>query len=427
MKIFIYKGGIQMLTNPEHFSFEEKKFNLESITSIHDLVEFVSQIINNPVTIEASNFELIAYCRNVQTLDLARQGTILSKKVPDNIVSYLTDYGIVQTIENSNEAISIPANDEIGLSQRVVCVIKHRQKVLGHIWVQETNHILTKEERKFLEDVAKRAAILISDIERQKEIKTQTLDLYYTKLIQGYFSNERQARLEGELIGFQKPERFCLIMFQSKEADFNSSFLSTLRFYSIYASKSTYFFINGNQVFVIVGSPSNIQGSSITLAQDMITNITTKYENPDDLFIALSKEYEQMIDLKKCYQEATTVLNLVNKFKMKIPYKYDDLGFYKLLPVIQQYYDEENYQNEKLQKLQNYDLLNNTDLFNTLLVYLQCNCKIKEAADSLYIHPNTLNYRLKRISEICSINFEDLHERIKFYIDILIMNHLMDK
>lgn len=416
-----------MLPNPENFSIEQDKINLDSITSIHDLVEFVSQIVKNPVTIEATNFELIAYCRSVEMMDPARQGTILSKKVPDNIVNYLTDSGIVKTIENSNEAISIPANDEIGLSQRVVCAIKYKGKLLGHIWVQETNHILSQKERKFLEEVSKRAAVLLSEIERQKEITTQTLDLFYTKLIQGYFANERQARLEGELIGFNKPERFCLIMFQSKQGEFSSKFLSTLRFYSIYASKTTYFFKHGSQIYVIVGSPSNIQGSSVMLAQEMISNILSKYDNPDNLSIALSREYEQMIDLKKCYQEAVTVLELANKFTIDIPYKYDDLGFYKLLPVIQQYYENENYENEKLVKLQKYDRLNNTDLFNTLLVYLQFNCKVKEAADSLFIHPNTLNYRLKRISEICAINFEDLHERIKFYIDILIMNYLTDK
>lgn len=410
-------------------TLEVKKMGtiLDSITSIHDLVEVVSQLLNNPVTIEASNFDLIAYCKNVQMVDPARQGTILSKRVPANIVNYLTDSGIVETIENSNEALSIPAMDAIGLSQRVVCVIKQEKTVLGHIWVQETNHILTKSEKQFLSLVAFRASELLGMIQKQKELASQSMDLYYTKLIQGFYASEKQARLEGELIGIHKPERFCLIIFQAVEGLIDPKFLATLRFHSLYTSKSTYWFINGAQIFVMIGSPSSIPNSSILLAQELIQNVQKKTDYHFNYLIALSKEYDQLTSLRKCYQEASVVLDLKLELNINIPFKYEDLGFYKLLPIIQQYYKEENYNNEKIKKLQLYDTTNNTDLLVTLMTYLQCNCKVKEAAEVLFVHPNTLNYRLKRISELCSINFEDVNERVILYIDTLIFTHLTEK
>lgn len=408
------------------FPFKEWESALQALTSIHDLVEFVSQILNNPVTIEAPNFDLIAYCRNTQTIDPARQGTILSKKVPDNIVSYLTNSGIVESIEKSTGALSIPAFDDLGLSQRVVCAIKQHQKILGHIWVQETNQLLSATDKEFLLHAANRAAALLSSMQRQKEITTQTFDLYYTKLLQGFFINEKQALLEGQLISVQVPERLCLILFQAQEA-IHPKFLAALRFHSLYTSKSTYWFVNGSTVFVIVGSPSSIPGSSILLAQELIGQLKKKDDFPFDYTIALSKEYDQLTQLRKCYEEAMIVLNLTAELNIEIPHKYEDLGFYKLLPVIQQHYKEEHYTNEKIRRLQQYDAANNSDLLTTMIVYLQFNCKTKESAEALFIHPNTLNYRLKRISELCAINFEEMNERITLYIDALILKFLSDK
>lgn len=64
-----------------------------------------------------------------------------------------------------------------------------------------------------------------------------------------------------------------------------------------------------------------------------------------------------------------------------------------------------------LWELKRYDEENNTDLLNTLCVFLGQNCDLNEAAGLLYIHRNTLLYRLRRIEKILHTDLKDLGAR----------------
>lgn len=83
-----------------------------------------------------------------------------------------------------------------------------------------------------------------------------------------------------------------------------------------------------------------------------------------------------------------------------------------------------DYCHPALKKLHDYDLKNSTDLFLTLWVYLKCDCVAKKTAEELFIHRNSLSYRIERIFEICNIeelNFELKHALVSSY---LIFNYL---
>ena len=57
--------------------------------------------------------------------------------------------------------------------------------------------------------------------------------------------------------------------------------------------------------------------------------------------------------------------------------------------------------------LENYDVENGADLLETLRVYVETGCNQSETAQKLYVHLNTLKYRLKRINEIAGVDFKD--------------------
>lgn len=56
-------------------------------------------------------------------------------------------------------------------------------------------------------------------------------------------------------------------------------------------------------------------------------------------------------------------------------------------------------------KIEKYDKEYNTELLKSLYVYMSKEMKRKEAAEELHIHPNTMAYRLKKISDICGKDF----------------------
>jgi len=53
-----------------------------------------------------------------------------------------------------------------------------------------------------------------------------------------------------------------------------------------------------------------------------------------------------------------------------------------------------------LRPLLNYDRSHGTDLLQTLEAYLDCRESLRETARRLYVHPNTVKYRLRRVQQI---------------------------
>ncbi|XJZ28883.1 PucR family transcriptional regulator [Bacillota bacterium Lsc_1132] len=106
----------------------------------------------------------------------------------------------------------------------------------------------------------------------------------------------------------------------------------------------------------------------------------------------------------KSLQEATKCLQFIRSYKQKnAVIHYQDLGVQRLLL---QNSEEElmDYIYEILGPIMEYDYHRKGDLLVTLLAYLQNNQNIKEAAESISIHFNTLTYRLKKIEQLLGLD-----------------------
>jgi sugar diacid utilization regulator len=66
--------------------------------------------------------------------------------------------------------------------------------------------------------------------------------------------------------------------------------------------------------------------------------------------------------------------------------------------------------------LESYDVENGTDLLETLRTYVETGCSQSETAQKLYVHLNTLKYRLKRIGDLTGIDYKDRESM--FYIEL---------
>ncbi|MDD6540469.1 MAG: helix-turn-helix domain-containing protein, partial [Firmicutes bacterium] len=78
-----------------------------------------------------------------------------------------------------------------------------------------------------------------------------------------------------------------------------------------------------------------------------------------------------------------------------------------------------------LEPLVEYDADNNGSLLETLEKYmLDCNQDYRNTADCMYIHVNTVQYRVKRALEIIGINYKVSVEMYTLY-DSLVIHRLM--
>lgn len=83
---------------------------------------------------------------------------------------------------------------------------------------------------------------------------------------------------------------------------------------------------------------------------------------------------------------------------------YDDLGVYKYLLRMSRDAGERDKHREAIAKLLDYDESHRTSLLPTLEEFLARRGTISATADALYIHPNTLRQRLRRIMDLTGLD-----------------------
>lgn len=127
---------------------------------------------------------------------------------------------------------------------------------------------------------------------------------------------------------------------------------------------------------------------------------------PDGIiFAGIGRNTKSMKCIGRTYRQAEQIKNLQKKRNNKNNFvSYKDLGMYKLLLSISSQETLEEYYNETLGKLEKFDHINETDYMYFLKRYFEKECSIKEAAESMHMHRNSVTYKLHRIEQIMDID-----------------------
>lgn len=122
--------------------------------------------------------------------------------------------------------------------------------------------------------------------------------------------------------------------------------------------------------------------------------------------------------IKTCYKQALTALNTTQLVGEEI-LQYKDTGIFKLLYAIEDTNVFRLYLHESIQRIEEYDNLHQTDYLATLKCYLDNDGSIQKASAQLNVHRNTINYKIKAIKELFSLelNYKDITNlNMAFYI-----------
>ena len=149
-----------------------------------------------------------------------------------------------------------------------------------------------------------------------------------------------------------------------------------------------------------------------------------QWEYGMDLRIGVGNSKAYLDEVKNSRNEASAALRAaeVSGLKGQI-FFYRDQGIYTLLSHVDDTRILDNYVEEKLGKLLQADELNDGNLSETLENYLNCSCNAKKTAEEMFLHRNTLNYRLKKIREILGCDLESLDTCLELKLAFLIWRY----
>jgi DNA-binding PucR family transcriptional regulator len=120
--------------------------------------------------------------------------------------------------------------------------------------------------------------------------------------------------------------------------------------------------------------------------------------------------------MKKAYEEAKECLILSKNFGIKEEiFYYDKILFEKIV-----YNINPEVKTELLNKFRDKFNMFDSEIINTIEEFVNCGLNISDAARKLYVHRNTLIYRLDKISKETSFDIRNFKEATVFIIAFLV-------
>lgn len=140
------------------------------------------------------------------------------------------------------------------------------------------------------------------------------------------------------------------------------------------------------------------------------------------LVMGVGRAYEGIGDLQKSFTEASRCVILSEKMNMSgRVFWYEEMGIYNLFSELADKKVMQEFIDNTLGVIIEYDMNNNSKLLETLKAYLWNNNSLIHASEQLYTHRNTVKYRVQRISQLTGRDFDDAITRLEFMNAIICM------
>lgn len=142
------------------------------------------------------------------------------------------------------------------------------------------------------------------------------------------------------------------------------------------------------------------------------------------LLIGVGNSKAYLDEVKNSRNEASSALRAAEASGLNGQiFFYRDQGLYTLISHVDDSRILDAYVEEHIGKLLRADELNDGNLSETLENYLNCSCNAKKTAEEMFLHRNTLNYRLKKIREILDCDLENLDICLELKMAFLISRY----
>lgn len=315
----------------------------------------------------------------------------------------------------------------------VLCIeLRNTEKKLGFLLICEPG---ADEDRRIelLSHQAKAACVLeLQKIEELLENKRQYRDAFLFDLLYGNIEENKDIITAGEIWGWDFSLPYTVTVFEVEDFEPYSEDIHLVKLildivHSVlqqqdYDKRAILTQKNEEVVLILPMSDQNRRGNQayMNMLINQIKGQTEGRLNDRKVRIGVGRDYAEPTEIFRSYQEAKVALKLgyLLQGDDQSPF-FIDLGVERIL-YNHDLQELREFYRETLEELEQYDKSQKNELMGTLESFIYHRCDLKKTADALFLHKNTLRYRLKKIEEILKIDMEDFNKVLSLMIALKI-------
>ncbi len=401
----------------------------------------VGALLDAPVTIEDRSSRVLAFSGRQDEADSSRVETIIGRQVPERYAKTLTELGVFKELYREHRPVVVNPADlgaDAVSKQRVAIAVRAGDEVLGSIWAAMDGEV-TPERSAALQDSAKLVALHMLRVRAGADVQRRLrTDLVSTALEGGVGARDALSRLG--LAGKQvvvlaaalrgdHPDGLPLSPAQpgatgSATGGMTGDLERVADALSVHLSAS----VPNSAVAVVGGIAYGLlevvtggepEERAARLAEEFCERVGSRLP----VVVGIGGVGDDVRLVAESRATATRVLRVLREgHAARRVARLPDVHAQSLLLELR---DLAAARGERpvgpVARLMAYDEHNDSDLTETLKAWLDTLGDVRAAAAALFIHPNTLRYRLRRLEEVSGLDMADPEQRFAAMLQLRIL------
>ncbi len=384
--------------------------------STQEILNACSEFFHGHVILYDSTLNLLDYSTTYMPDNMSAEWseTLSTSKISLALFSKIRELYSISNSETTSDAVFFRLFPEF--PNRISCSLYYQAQRIGTIAVAETESPLHEYQVRILDHLASVLSTTIATRYASVKDSMGIVRRLFVNILRGIENDQGKITEQLQLINWKPEDDYCLlcISFPSGKNDFRKSFRQLYEYENTFPD-CVAFRYHDSLIMVI----HNDSIEKMVENTPKLEKILEKYKAECGVgipFYSISRLPEQYINAQLALQ--------VGDKKERIRY------LHQSIPQLFHYLFSNTTTivslcHRSAVKLIEYDNLNGTQYLKTLKAYLKHNRSIKDAADELYIHRNTLTYRLRCMRDIADIHLDDPDECLMLLVSCIILESIL--
>lgn len=164
--------------------------------------------------------------------------------------------------------------------------------------------------------------------------------------------------------------------------------------------------------------------SSLNRIKELVNNLLAKkFGTNFSLHIGVGSDNGKLNNIDVNFQKALSAYNMSVTINDKVLF-YDDLGVYKIFLSISDNKILRDFLNDTLGSIVEYDKSTNNNYYEFIEQYINNGASIQKIKETLFVHRNTIHYKMKKIKEITGLDLKNIDDLFIIYLCLKINKFL---
>lgn len=414
-----YQLCLNLLTNEHDFVQSLVQQHLPNLltlmnkdASIGEIEAYANKILGNPMIITDESYKVVTYSKNIQVHDEIWSTIVDNTYCPANLVNMTNQNRFWKRLSKSERPLFVDSDEFAPYMRRAVAEIKLNNKTKGYIALLEANKTITKLDLEVLHFVSE----LIATKLKEKDAVKKAIGLMESELISdllnGKMDNELMAQNRVQSVGWRLMKQYFVLCVKATKQTMKSKMDKlTSQLLSYYPFSAG--ILVGEQGFFIIGFDGKEKAN-----RQYMKNMERIMADMNTIGF-MGMPVPSLIEIGKSYKQAKQSLQIIQLMKEKPGeafYCYSEMAAYDLLLKLQQLGEQSLPISPSILALLKMDQQEGTDYIQTLHYFFNHNQNVADTADAMFLHRNTINYRLNKIRHIIDEDFD--HSSIRLHMNL---------